>query len=161
MEQIISDKTKVDYYSDIEETAIQRYSKFNKYMILNDEVGSSFSDVDKHFSRLYTLINEPAKLKTQIDNFRQLLFSVANEQSFENMAFACLVKSVNGEKRDDLTKPGLERTLELIKDLKTKDVKKKSWNFPKMLMKNLKNLHPKYLMMRPLTSITRIYDNEQ
>ena len=115
----------------------ERYSKFNKYMTLNEKVGSNFNDVDIHFSKLYTLINDPTKLKAQLDVFRQLVFSLDNEQSFNSLAYACLVYSIDGEERNDLTVNGLKETSEKLQWIKAKDVKKKLWNLPKMHIPNL------------------------
>jgi hypothetical protein len=132
-------KHEVKLYDDIDETLMPRYSKFNKYMILNDEVGSSFEAVDKHFSKMYALLNDPVKLKQQIDNFRQLMFSVDQEQSFQNMAYGCLVYSIDGEQRNDLTVSGINETLKLLQFLKQKDVKKKSRNLRIRRMMTLKH----------------------
>ena len=119
-------KKEVKLYTDIEEIPITRYSKFNKYMVLNEEVGHNFSDADAHFSKIYALINSPAKLKTQLDNFRQLVYSLDKEQNFLNMAYACLVYSIDGIKCDDLTVSGINETLSKLTELTAKDVKKKA-----------------------------------
>jgi len=131
-------KHKVILYSDIEETPSLRYSKFNKYMILNEKVGSNFAAADNHFSKLYALINEPAKLKLQLDLFRQLVYSLDKEQSFNSLAYACLVKSIDGISCNDLTVNGLNSTLEKLQWLKAKELKKKRWNTLKPHMRNLK-----------------------
>jgi hypothetical protein len=144
LETKIIGKKEVKLFTDVEEIFIPRYSKFNKYMVLNEEVGHNFNDVDAHFSKIYALINSPAKLKTQIDNFRQLIYSIDREQNFLNMAYACLVYSIDGVKCDDLTVTGINETLAKLTELKAKDVKKKSTNFLKMLMQNLKNLTVPY-----------------
>lgn len=125
-------------YSDIEETLIPRYSKFNKYMILNEKIGSSFTAVDSHFSKLYALINEPVKLKAQLNVFRQLVFSLDTEQSFNSLAYACLVKSIDGVDRNDITANGLNETLFKLQWLQAKEVKKKRWSILIMPMKNLR-----------------------
>ena len=116
---------------------IERYSKFNKYMILNEKVGSSFIDADKHFTKLYTLIKDPAKLKAQLDLFRQLIFSLDNEQSFTNMAYVYLVYSIDGVRFNDLTVSGINETIEKIKWIEASIVKKKSKNFQIKRMMNL------------------------
>ncbi len=133
-------KHTIQLYSEIEETPIDRYSKFNKYMILNDKIGSNFTDIDKHFTKLYALINEPEKLKNQLTVFRQLVFSLESEQSFESLAYACLVKKIDGEPRDDLTVQGLNETLSKIQWLQAKELKKKSIRFQKLRERTLQML---------------------
>jgi len=148
LETKIIGKSEVKIFTDVEELFIPRYSKFNKYMVLNEEVGHNFNDVETHFSKMYALINSPAKLKIQIDNFRQLIYSIDNGQNFINMAYACLIHSIDGVECNDLTPTGLSETLEKLKMVQAKSVKKKSTLFQKKLISNLLSLIPESLKTR-------------
>ena len=120
METIKWDGNTVELYDDIENMPSGIYAKFNKYMLLESAIGSSFEDfTSKHLASLYPLIqnNKKEEAITQLNNLRQLFFQMVNEVSVEHMAFACLIYSINGKEIKDYSESNLKRIVNQIRDL--------------------------------------------
>lgn len=92
----------------------------------------------------YARSKTPELAVTELDNMRQNVYFIQNNISPKYLAFAVLVKSINGIQYSDLSDDGLQKIVDMLKDLPVKDVaaqmeavKKKIENelcmyFPKM-----------------------------
>jgi len=133
METITKGKHKVVIYDDPECLPADNYYKLNKYLLLEGSIGSSVEDFSaKHLNVLYTLINNDKKAEaiTQINNLRQLFHMTVNEINVAQLAFACLVHSIDGVKVEDYSESGLKEISHQIgalsftqKELKKKQLK--------------------------------------
>lgn len=113
-------------YDDIDQLPIEVFNKVNKYWMLHDNIGSSFEDIDgTHLSKLFLLVNNPEKLKKEIENLRILIYNVINEVNPRHMAFAALIFSIDGKEITDRSDEGLRRTLKML-DITEGDLKKKT-----------------------------------
>lgn len=113
-------------YDDIDQLPIEVFNKVNKYWMLHDNIGSSFEDIDgTHLSKLFLLVNNPEKLKKEIENLRILIYNVINEVNPRHLAFAALIHSIDGKEITDRSDEGLRRTLKLL-DITEGDLKKKT-----------------------------------
>ena len=132
-------RTKLMLYTDIDQLPAERFSKVNKYWMLNDELGSSFDDIDRiHITRLILSLNDTDKAKRVIDNMRVLIYNIINEVNPESLAFMCLVFSIDGVEIVDLSDENLKRTLKYLSDrgLTNDILKKKSKKSEKEYMLN-------------------------
>jgi len=139
MIEIKVNKTLVKIYKEVDELPIERFNKANKFWMLHDNIGSSIEDIDKnHFSKLYMIAGDEAKTKKELNNLRILIYNIINEVNVNHLSFACLVYSIKGEERNDLSDEGLKRTLKELSDLGlTQNVlKKKLTALEKQSMKN-------------------------
>lgn len=121
-------KNTIEVFDDIEQLTAERFSKFNKFMMLSDSLGNSFTDIDKvHLSKMYLVVNDPAKIRDEINNMRLLIYNILNEINPRSMAFACLVSSINGKDRTDISDAGIEQTRKEIEKtgITVSDLKKK------------------------------------
>ena len=110
-------KTTVVIYTDIDQLPAERFSKVNKYWMLHDELGSSFSDIDNiHITRLALSLSDRDKAKKVLDNLRVLIYNIINEIDPNSLAFACLVHSINGVELTDLSDENLKRTIKYLSD---------------------------------------------
>jgi hypothetical protein len=113
-------------YDDIDQLPIEVFNKVNKYWMLHDNIGSSFEDIDStHLSKLFLLINNPEKLKKELENLRILIYNVINEVNPRHMAFAALIFSIDGKEITDRSDEGLKRTLKML-DITEGELKKKT-----------------------------------
>ena len=107
---------KVLIYDSIDELPIQRFHKYNRYLLVDAGIGSEIADFDSHIERVVRYIrkgdNENAG--KELENLRQSVFMIMAGQSTKHLSFACLVKSIDGEEKTDLSPEGLEKVLELI-----------------------------------------------
>ena len=99
-------------YADIEQLTAEKFSKVNKYWMLDDELGNSFADIDRiHMTRLILSLDDKEKAKKVIDNMRVLIHNIINEVNPESLAFACLIHSIDGVEIKDMSDENLKRTL--------------------------------------------------
>ncbi|MCK9521365.1 MAG: hypothetical protein M0R74_20425 [Dehalococcoidia bacterium] len=110
-------RTKVLFYTDIDQLPAERFSKVNKYWMLHDELGSCFEDIDRiHITRLALSLNDPAKAKKVLDNLRVLIYNIINETDPESLAFATLIHSIDGIELTDLSDENLKKTIKYLSD---------------------------------------------
>lgn len=105
-------------YDAIDELPIKRFHKFNKMLLVDAGIGSDLADVDEHIKKSLTYYKQgKADLAaTELENLRQNIYFVQSELSPKHLAFACLVKEIDGKERNDISDDGLSETLELISD---------------------------------------------
>ena len=102
-------RTKVVIYSDIENMPINRFSKFNKYLMIESNVGSDLSDfTNNHLAKIYRVAGDKDKTITAANNLRQLFEFIIKEVNVTSLAFGVLVYSINGEGNEDLTEETLK-----------------------------------------------------
>lgn len=110
-------KHTVEIFDAIDELPIQRFQKYNKYMLIDSGVGSDLQDILDHIERAKIYIKaNPAMAVTELENMRQALYLVSEEMSPKYMAFAVLVNKIDGKPADDLSDVGLKKVLETLKD---------------------------------------------
>ena len=112
-------KHKVEIYDSIDELPIQRFQKYNKFLLIDSGVGSDLQDVLNHIDRAKIYIkSNPAMAMTELENMRQSIYLVKDELSPKYMAFAVLVKKIDGEEMNDLSDAGLRKVLEILSEAK-------------------------------------------
>lgn len=105
-------RTTVTLYDDIDNMPIDVFSKFNKYLMIDANIGSTLQDIDhNHIATLYRLAGNKEKTILQLNNFRQLINLLLNEINPVQYAFGCLVYSINGVTTTDLSDNGIRDTL--------------------------------------------------
>ena len=89
----------VEIYSSIEELPIKRYQKFNKFLMIDNEVGSNFNDYEIRTSKAIEFLRKDLKQEAiqELENRRQMVFNAFEEYSPKSYALAVLVKRINDE----------------------------------------------------------------
>ena len=131
-------KTTIVLHDDIDQLTIDRFNKINKYWMLHDNIGSTFQDIDNsHIAKLILIADNKEKLVKELENLRILVFNIINEVSPTQMAFACLIESIDGKPNEDLSEEGIKKTLKGLSDAgltigvlkkKMKEVKEKIYS---------------------------------
>ena len=112
-------KHTVEMYDSIDELPIQRFQKYNKYLLIDSGVGSDLQDVLNHIERAKIYIKaNPVMAATELDNLRQSIYLVTEEMSPKYMAFAVLVNKIDGKVMDDMSDAGLKKVLEILSEAK-------------------------------------------
>ena len=113
MKEVKLNGRRVVIYNSIDELPMERFHRYNKMLLIDAGVGSDISDFDARIERCVRYIrkgdNENAA--KELDNLRQNVFLIINEQSVRDLSFACLVKSIDGEACDDISEDGLTEVL--------------------------------------------------
>ena len=107
MRKIVLAKHKVELYDSIDELPIVRFHKYNKMLLVR-----------------YCRLNQPDKAEKEIGNIRQNIYFIQSEISPKHLAFAALVKSIDGKLVDDLTDDGLQKVLDLFAEATNRSKKK-------------------------------------
>ena len=123
MRKIVLAKHKVELYDSIDELPIVRFHKYNKMLLIDAGIGSDLNDWDAHMEKVvrYCRLNQPDKAEKEIGNIRQNIYFIQSEISPKHLAFAALVKSIDGKLVDDLTDDGLQKVLELFVEATNKE----------------------------------------
>ena len=103
-------------YDSIDELPIKRFHVYNRYLLVDAGIGSDITDFDNHVERVVQYIKQGDNTNAgkEMDNLRQNVFLILNQQSVEHLSFACLVKQIDGVRYDDMSQEGLEKVLELL-----------------------------------------------
>lgn len=107
---------RVELYDSIDNLPIVNYQKFNKFMMIDSLVGTDYLDVATSITRAmqYINLNKSDLAITQLQNTLSSLSLIAQEIGPKYLAFATLVRSVDGVPVRDLSDEGLKRVLDLI-----------------------------------------------
>lgn len=105
-------------YDAIDELPILRFHAYNKMLLIDAGIGSDLNDWDAHIEKAIRFIrkDKPDLAEKELDNLRQNVYFIQSGISPKHMAFACLVKSVDGTEYNDMTPDGLRKVLELFAD---------------------------------------------
>ncbi|AHK11383.1 tail assembly chaperone [Flavobacterium sp. phage 1/32] len=147
------------FYDSPENLPIKRFQRFNKYVLIDVEVGQSFEDYDQRTHKAVAFLRKDMKEEAikELENRRQMVYNAFEEYSPKHYALALMVKSINGQVFTDITEKGLEEVLikldeigytqkELELDLS--EVKKKFTTFWKCITQSiLKPMKKKILIL--------------
>lgn len=127
----------VELYDSAEVLPIKRYQRFNKYLMIDNEVGSCFEDFDKRTMKIIELLKKDLKNEAviEMENRRQMVFNSYENYSPKNLALAILVYSINGVVFNDYSESKLDEIVneldkigftKILMDQEIDEVKKKS-----------------------------------
>lgn len=114
----------VRLYDSIDELPMVRFHKYNRMLLVDAGIGSDISDLDGHLERVVRYIRkgENDNAAKEMENMRQNVYMVLQEQNLRHLSFACLVESIDGERRDDLSPEGLKKVLEVLGGASRKEI---------------------------------------
>jgi len=99
----------LEIYSSIDELPIERYMAFNRQLMIDSGVGSDMDDITTKVTKILRLIErDKDQAKLELLNLSGTLANALTEVSPKMGAFACLVKSVDGEPWEDLSIEGVK-----------------------------------------------------
>jgi len=109
-------KHKIEFYDSIDSLPFDRFNSFNKYVMLDAELGSDVMAFDTKISKIFQFLGkEMTKEATgELYNLRNTYHNVMNENNVRGLAFACLVRRIDGEKVDDFSIENMRSILEKL-----------------------------------------------
>ena len=130
-------KKTVELYDNIDFMPFDRFNAFNKYVMLDSELGATIQDFDKITVRVYEFLNKEMidEAKNEMLNLRIVVNNVLTENSSKGLAFASLICKIDSSVIEDYSEENLRKILLNLSneglDVKKvvesiKDVKKKS-----------------------------------
>ncbi len=127
-ELIVGNKKKVKLllHDDIDQMPISQFNKVNKYWMLSDNLGNDFADIDKtHLSKLILIAGDKDKTIKEIHNLRILINNILTDVHPDQLAFACLIHSIDDKEITDYSEDNLKRIIASL-PLTVGDIKKKT-----------------------------------
>lgn len=130
-------KHEIEIYDDIQQMPMAKFQKFNKYSMIANEIGNTFSDYEERTARALEFLDKGmvAEAKLELLNRRMTVFNSYNESSPSGKAFSCLIKRIDDVEYNGISPAELDVVEEhlnkigypYINSLETlNDVKKKS-----------------------------------
>lgn len=110
--------TELEFYKSIEDLPLERFNAFNKYVMLDSELGSSVSDFDKTIIRVNEFIIKDMKdeANRELQNMRFVINNVLMMNNLKGLAFASMIKKINGKEVTDYSEDGLKKLLKQLSD---------------------------------------------
>lgn len=135
----------VEIYDSIDELPIARFHKYNKMLLIDAGIGSDLADFDRHAAKVaqYLKAGDTASAAKEVANMRQNVHMVQQGLSPRHLAFAALVKSVDGEPCDDISDDGLRRTCGRLSALPVGETAAVSGRAKKKIDMELRTYFPK------------------
>ncbi len=101
----------VEIYDAIDELPMLRFHKYNKMLLVDAGIGSDLQDFDTHIEKAmrYARSKTPELAAIELDNMRQNVYFIQSGLSPKCLAFAVLVKSIDGTPYNDLSDDGLQK----------------------------------------------------
>ena len=106
MKTIKIGKHKITYFDAISELPITRFHVYNKMLLVDSGVGSDITDFDSHAERIIAFLQKKdieSAIK-EMQNLRQNLYLIQQTLSPKHMAFAALIKEIDGKPCDNISK---------------------------------------------------------
>lgn len=124
MKHLVFGKKDVVMYDSIDELPVRRFHRWQKMLMMAAGVGATLADFDSHIERVVAFLKNEDKDNAikELENLRQNVNLMQNEVPLSALAFAALVKSVDGVDTDDISEDGLQRTLDMIGEATMKEV---------------------------------------
>lgn len=111
---------KLEIYDSIDELPVKRFHKFNKYMLVDSNIGSDLNDITASVQRIEAFVvkNDAKNALQGLANLRESLFLIAQEKNIRHLSFMPLIKSIDGQPVTDISDENLERLLAMFKNEK-------------------------------------------
>lgn len=111
----------VKLYDSVDEMPIVNYQKYNKYLLIDSNIGSTLDDYNRHVSKALMYINQGKleQLRQELINQRQLMIMINQEVSPKYLAFAALIAEFDGTPVTDLSDDNLKSLLAQLQKAKT------------------------------------------
>lgn len=114
----------IELYDDIEMLPIKRFHKYNKMLLIDSGVGSDLNDFDRHLANAmqWAMSKTPQNAVTELENLRQNVYFIQSNLSPKCLAFAVLVKSIDGAEQSDLSDEALQKIVDMLADVPQKEL---------------------------------------
>lgn len=124
MKQVQLNGHSVRIFDSIDELPIVRFHKYNRMILVDAGIGSDISDFDAHIERVVRYIRkgDNDSAAKELDNLRQNVYMIMQGQSVNDLSFACLVESIDGEACEDLSPEGLQKIVDTLGGVTRKEL---------------------------------------
>lgn len=109
-------KHTVEFYDSIDSLPFDRFNSFNKFVMLDAELGSDVIAFDQKISKIFQFLGkEMTKEATgELYNLRNTYHNIMTQNNVRGLAFACLIRKIDDEKIEDYS---IENMKSILKKL--------------------------------------------
>ena len=109
-------KHNVEFYDSIDSLPFCRFNAFNKFVMLDSELGSDVMSFDKKVGKIFQFLGKgmTEEALNEMYNLRITYHNVMTENNVRGLAFACLVRSIDGEAVTDFSESNLSKILDKL-----------------------------------------------
>jgi len=105
----------IELFDDISELPMERFHVYNRMLLIDAGIGSDLADFDTHIEKAKVyMVKNPELAMIELDNMRQNVYFIQSGISPKHLAFCVLVKSIDGEEKNDLSLDGLQKILNVF-----------------------------------------------
>lgn len=110
---------KVEIYDTAERMTMKRYQRFNKFIMIDNEVGSEFKEFNSKLAKAIKFFKKGMKNEgvAELENWRQMVYNAFTEYSPKGMALALLVHKIDGKEYNDITSGGLQKVIDKLEEI--------------------------------------------
>lgn len=106
---------KLEIFDSIDELNIVRFSKYNKFNLIDAGIGDDLRSLNAHVDKIAKLMNKDQESAIkELQNYQQNLFFINQEMSPKRLAFTALVKSIDGKEVHDISDENLKKVHEKL-----------------------------------------------
>ena len=109
----------ISMYDGIENMPIVLFSKMQKYQMIESGIGATIGDFDDHFENVIEFLKHDKKDKAikELGNIRHLFWHSLNEVAPSQLAFCCLIHSINGDEIKDYSESSIEKIRDRLSEM--------------------------------------------
>ena len=106
-------KYNLEFFDGIDIMPMQRFNAFNKFVMLDAELGSTVFDFDKINTRIMEFVSKDMKEEAlrELLNLRLVYNNILQENDTKGLAFASLIKKIKGKEVNDFGETNLKDIL--------------------------------------------------
>lgn len=113
----------VEIYDAIDELPMRRFHRYNKMVLVDAGIGSDLSALDAHLEKAAMFIKDktPELAQKELENLRKCVYFIHTGLSPRSLAFAVLVKSIDGKPCDDMSDKALQEVSERLSGVSVRE----------------------------------------
>jgi len=115
----------IEFYDSAEDLPIRRYQKFNKFLMIDNEVGSDFIDFNKRTAKAVDFLRNKMleQAVQELENRRQMVYNSFMEYAPRDRALAILVRSIDGKLVSEFSADALDEVIDKLDSLELSKMK--------------------------------------
>ena len=114
--ELALENNKVEFFSSIKDLPFTRFNDFNRFVMMDAEIGGTIQDFDKFVVRMNEFITKDLKDEAvkELLNLRLNVNNILNGINYRGLAFACLIKKMNGKEVHDVSLDNINKILKTL-----------------------------------------------
>lgn len=111
-------KHKIELFESIDDLPFNRFNAFNKFVMLDAELGSTITDFDQKTVKIHNFLAKEMNKEAldEMYNLRNVVHNILTENNQKGLAFASLIRRIDGELVKDYSIENLRTILDKLSE---------------------------------------------